>query len=115
MGYPDHIGCREFYGKKAVTSFVIYSVGIIAALHTEMSDVAHTPSISLEPGKKVELIGCCANSLTTSFLAKPLISAHALPIDFLHMCLLALRHCINWSPSSCHFVSWATRSSLNLV
>jgi hypothetical protein len=83
---------------------------MISALHTKISNVAHTPSIGFDPQKYVGPNGWHVKSPTTSLMARLSISVNSLPIDFLDMCPLASRQTIKWSPSSHHFFSWATRS-----
>jgi hypothetical protein len=73
------------------------------------------PLIDLEPRKNVLPVGVHVNSPTTSFIARPSMSVSALLIDFLEICLLALKHTVKQSPSFCHHVSCANRSFLNFV
>jgi hypothetical protein len=55
---------------------------MVAALHTKISDVTHTPLIGSDPWKYVGPTNWHVKSPTNSLMAIPSISANALPIDF---------------------------------
>ncbi len=59
-----------------------YPAGIIAALLTVMSDVAHTPSIGFDPPKNVVPIFFPVNFPTTSFMASPSMFVRDFPVAF---------------------------------
>ncbi len=75
--------------------------GMMAALLTVMSEVAHIQSMGLEPRKNVGPKGLPVKSPTTSFITRPSMSDRACPINFLYICSLASRHTIRRSLFPC--------------
>ena len=88
-----------------------YPTGITHAPTTVTSDVAHTPSIGVDPQKYVAPTFWHVNPPTTSDIASPSLSISFFPMLFLYIFLFVSIQIISRSPSSHHCFSCAIRYS----